>query len=191
MNWAVLQPAIRAAVQASTGLVMNGGVEWDGSSAATALRPPVVANLSTGSVLAVGQDEEREATAAPDRTVMISGQREIHVTVKIETQNQADDAIALVYADRLRVRIQRQSVVDALASAGLALADVSATTKVNVTRQGRVLSVYITELTLNAAENDVDDTPGAGDWIEKVTGQSHFTNPDGTESSAQADIEVP
>jgi hypothetical protein len=193
MNWAAMRPAIVDAVQQATGLSMPGAVVWDGTMQASEWRPPVIVNLGQPTVLDVGSDEERRsftATPTPARTITRSGMRQINLVVKIETQDQSDAAVALIYADRLRVRLGRQSVIETLRAAGLTVANVGNSIPVRTIRQGRVLSVYATEMLFNAVENDTDDTVGASNWIEDMTGQSQFKDPDGTTSPTQADVVV-
>lgn len=190
MDWATMRPALLAVVQSATGLTDPGACAWKGSKDAVGRRPPVVANLSCSGAGGVGVDEQRGVFdgGTQMKDITISGSRTFSLTVRIETQEQTDSGIASVFADRLRARIRRDSVYSQLSAVGLAVADIVKTQTIdNVIVDGRVLSVAVVEILLNAAENDRDDSAGSGNWINRVTGASQYlTNPDGTDSHKQA-----
>lgn len=172
MRWDLIRPVLKSVVESTTGLTAAGAVAWKGSKNEGGFRPQVVANLSIGPVSGVGNDEERASYDAGTntRTVTRCGQRTFTMTVRIETQDQGDASIAMVYADRLRVRMMRDSIASQLLAVGVAWADMHPTqTLEGVKVQGRTLSVAIVEVVFNGVENDVDDTAGASDWIESAS----------------------
>jgi len=184
MNWPVMRPALAAAVRAATGLPANN-VVWKGTKEEAGWSPGgIVAKLSVSNIRSVGNDEERRVkydAQTNTRTLTLSGARQFSFTVRIELQDESDTALRDVYADRMRVRVWRESVAKPLRAAGISVADIRPTVSVDGIRaQNRVLSVAVIEFLMNAAENDVDTTPGSAEWIAEVKSTGTLERPDGT-----------
>jgi len=183
MNWPVIRPAILSAVVSATGLAPSC-VFWKGSKEEAGWTSGgVVAKCNILSPGQFGRDESR-AKYDPNtqtRTVTNSGARKFTLSVRFETQDGSDSGVALVYADRLRTRIRRRSIADALLAAEVSVATMNDTqTFDGIRMQGRIISVAAMDLIMNGVENDVDTTQGAGDWIKQASMTGTLTDTDGT-----------
>jgi hypothetical protein len=186
MNWAAIRPALLSAVVQTTGLKPSC-VFWKGSKEEAGWTSGgVAAKCSIASPGAFGRDEIRSSYDAvtQTRTVTISGARRFTFTVRFETQDGSDSGIAVTYADRLRARIRRRSIADALRAAEVSVATIQDTQTIDgVKSQSRVLSVAVVDLIMNGVENDVDTTEGAGDWVKQASMTGTLTNADGTKTT--------
>lgn len=177
MNWATIRTTLADVVETVTG-IDDAQISWKGTTGnATWSRYPQV-EMSVRSIIGVGRDEERHDSEAGDPigpdTVTISGVRQLVWTVRIESQNAADTAIANNYADRLRTRLKRQSVRDTLNAAGLAVSFIQPAQQVDFKSQDRWSSVEVIDVMLNAVENDTDDTTDAGTTVGTVEMRSEY-----------------
>lgn len=177
MNFAAIREAIRVAVRDATG-APDSDVSWAGTVGQSAWqnipaasgRPPMSVELKITSVEASGIDEVRYHydSGTDTRTEELCGNREITVSVKIESDSQDDgEESPGQLASYLRARLRRPSALRALQAAGLGLAEIHATTNVDYVDQDRMLSVSVTDLLFNAAESDVS-APSSTGWIDSV-----------------------
>lgn len=190
MNWAAMRPALLSAVQAATGIDAKSVVWKDAREAAGWSKNGVVAKCSISGIKTIGCDEERRASydaGTNTRTITLCGVRQFSFTVRIETQDGSDSGVVDILADHLRTRIWRDSILTSLRALDMAIADVKDTQKLDVMLQGRALSVAVIEFVMNGVENDVDDSPGAADWIAEVSGTGTLTDTDGTETTLPFD----
>lgn len=180
MNLAQIKEAIRVAVRDALGFsdTQEDGrpslaIVWRDTHEAGAYRPDVRADLSTRSIAALGSDEERyEFDEDEDtNTPTLCGNRMIPVQLRIESPYQTPGTTlgAEALGARFLVRIGRQSILAALRVAGVALNSIGLVVNTDYTRDGRRLAVYICEVLFSAAENDLDTTPEAGDYVARVT----------------------
>jgi hypothetical protein len=88
--------------------------------------------------------------------------------MRIESDQQTDGADCFAVESRLRARLKRRSVVDALQTAGLGQGALGPAINADYVDAGRQKSVCIVELPLWAAEFDLDTTTGAADWIDSA-----------------------
>jgi len=191
MNWVAIRPVLKAAVQAATGVDVRS-IIWKGTKEEAGWsQGGTVVKLSTSGERTVGCDEERRAkydAGTNTRTLTLSGHRQFSFTVRIECQDESDTAVRDTLASRLRTRIWRDSITSTLRAVNVSIADIRPTVPVdNVRLQNRMLSVAVVEFLMNGVENDVDDTPGAADWIAEVHGTGTLTREDGTTFTVPTD----
>lgn len=186
MNWPGIRPALLSVVVQTTGLPVSC-VVWKGSKEEAGWTSGGV--VAKCSILAPGQFGRDDVRASYDatshtRTVTVSGARKFTFSVRFETQDGSDSGVALVYADRLRARVRRRSIGDALLAAEVSLATINDTQTIDgIKLQGRVISVAAIDLIMNGVENDVDTTQGAGDWIKQASMTGTLTDTDGTQTT--------
>lgn len=162
MDWTAIKAGLKSLVAQVSGLSEAGVVEWSDSPESATWRPSPRVTLSARSVVGRGQDGVRISSPDDngDRTATLVGARSFTLVVKVESDD-AVNADAKIYADRVRVRLKRKASLSALRGLGLAFVHVESTVDQELVTQGRKLSVCVTDIRLNAAENDVDTTPGA------------------------------
>jgi hypothetical protein len=112
-------------------------------------------------------------------------------TLRVESDDQDDGTIAQFYADRIRIRLGRQSITNALNAVGVAVADVLLAQPLNYKLQDREHSVVVMDVQLNGVDNDRDDTAEVGNWIETINVKSEtLYREDGTPADPQLDFDV-
>lgn len=182
MNFTTIRQAIRAAVITALG-VPDTDVFWSGTTEASGWhswdpasgRPPCRVELRLMSVMSSGIDEERQHfdQVSGTRTAESCGNRQLTVTVTIESESQADGEEAVgQLASYLRTRLRRTSVLETLRASGVSLAEIKMTHSTDYVDQDRMLSVSVTDILFLAAESDKDVATSTG-WIDH-TG-THFT----------------
>jgi hypothetical protein len=191
MNWDAIRNALKLAVQQQSGLTAPGAVEWKDQSSSAGWRGPAVANMSHTGERTIGCDEVRGTfnPGTQQKDILRCGNRQFDFTVRFEIEDASNTAIAAGYASKLRTRLFRPYVGEQLRAAGISIVDVKPTVAFDFKQQDRMLSVAVVEITFNAAENDTDDSPGAGNWIQSVSAQGQWTEEDG--STLSDDVEVP
>jgi hypothetical protein len=191
-----MRAALKAAVLACSGLTAAGTVEWKGTKQAGVARPFPRVNLSIASTKSIGVDEIRYAPGAnpevDDMTANICGPRTIIMTVRVESDDQADTGIANQIIDRILVRLGRKTQHDALYAANLSYADYSGVTVMDgIKLQDRILSVAAVDITFNAVENDMNTDDEAGNWVQSGhVYQNQLKEVDGTNHVPPVDFEV-
>jgi hypothetical protein len=135
----------------------------------------------------IGQDEERRDDSADgqpsdpttnDGVVTVCGPREFTLTVACESQVQTldDSRNAAAILSNLLTRFGRTSTVEAL-DPYYAISDWTDIKRVPYRdAEGRLINRYVIDLLCLAADNDVDDTLGAGGWIGEVIGTGTVTD---------------
>lgn len=192
MNWTTIRSTLKTAIEGVDGLSHAGAVEWGDSAQASVMRPMPRIDLTIRSLRGIGDDEPRTGYDEDTDTMetALCGHRQFTVSIRVES-DKATGGEAMTIADRLRVRLGRENVTQALRTGGLAIADIAATQVLDFKTDGRALVVAVLDVIVNAAENDVDDHERAGDFIEHVVGASEYlTNPDGEENANQVDLDV-
>jgi hypothetical protein len=168
LDWNAAREAIRQAVIAATGCVSTS-VVWDGSSDSGTWQAFPLIELEQRRVTA--WDDSEEYTTGPDGNMVttLSGPRSTRVQVKITSDNQDTNESVSVVAERLRTRLDRESIVEALRVAGIGIGASTDTVAASYKNtSGRVNSVAIIEIDFNLAQNDTD-TEAPTDFIETIT----------------------
>lgn len=197
MDWGAIRPVLKSAVASCLGYTSPADmarVEWKGKKQAAYGRGlGVRVDMSIGAVRGVGNDEQLlEYSGTEDANIVtLSGIRQITWTLRVESDDQDDGTIAQVYADRIRIRLGRESIAATLRAVGVAVADVLLTQPMSYRFQDREHSVVVMDVQLNGVENDRDDSIGAGDWIETINVKSEtLYREDGTPANPQLDFNV-
>lgn len=119
--------------------------------------------LKVTSCVTIGEDEDRYDD---DGNVTQTGLRRFVLNVQAEVTEDADSKSAIQTLERIRTRLRRQSVLDALLDVDVALVEVGTTQNVSSTFDKRVWSIGNLDVTFCAAVNDTDPVPVG--WIERV-----------------------
>lgn len=204
MDWSAIRVAIKAAVVSATGLLpqyvfFDGAPEatgwkgpsstgWGSAPAFEPQLPPCTIELKIRRVESPGTDEARAdytATPTPGRTINRCGPRRIIVQFKIESQAGTDSLNCFAVESRLRTRLARKSIGDALQAAGMGMGDMTPAIAADYVKFDRQMSVCICEMPFHAAENDMDDTTGTNDWIESTRAIGTMADPSATVDTGQ------
>ena len=86
----------------------------------------------------------------------------------IECQRTTDLSDARQIADLIRIRLRRPSILAQLNAAGLSVSKFGPTTLLEYAGSGHAVSRANLDVFLNAADQDIDNTLGSGDWIGEV-----------------------
>lgn len=196
MDWPTIYAALRQAA-ALSGVAAASIAFADEPAAVTWGSGPTLTMRISPERSFSWDEEERLDPPIPNpsnlpQTVTVSGQREFTWSIRAKVQNSAPGTIAEHYLDRLRARLQRTTTeTQILLPAGLAVIEVMPTTPVANVESNRTVSTYVMDVRMGAVENDVDDTPGAGEFIQTVNIASNtLKNPDGTDAPEQVSLVV-
>lgn len=187
MQWAPIKAALATAA-ALTG-IRPGMIAWkDQPQAGTwgfGARLTMQAKGLRG--LGVDYEELQDNDDDANQTVTVVGQRLFNWEIRCEIQNSDPTVSPLFYLDRLRARLSRQTTVDdILQPAGLSVVEILPTQPLPNVKDSRVIATYVMEVVIGCAENDVDDTAEAGDFINSVNIASNkLKAPDGTDAPQQ------
>lgn len=88
------------------------------------------------------------------------------MNVQSEVAEDEDEQWAMQTLERIRTRLRRRSVLDALLAVDVALIEVGTAQNVSTGFDGRVWSIGNLDVTFCAAVNDTDPIPTG--WIERV-----------------------
>lgn len=190
MNWNNIRRGLKEVIESIDGLDHAGAVEWSDSAEASAMRKLPRIDLSVKALQGFGNDETRRDVDPDtgDMTTSIYGHRRLTFSIRVES-DQATGAEPLTIADRLRVRLMRDSVIEAMRNEKLALAGFAPTQVIDFKRDGRALCVAVLDVFLNAAEIDIDDT-ASGAFDRVVADSESLTDPDGNPNPSQIHIDV-
>lgn len=199
MSWSDVREAVRLAIAEATQLEDVAGlrntttrrVEWRNRATASRMVSGAWAELRFYSPVAMGVDETRYSFETnPDRLVPnYGGPRQFNVQVLLQADNQEPDADAVgILAGRLRTRLRRREILDALLEAGVAFVRMGPSIEVDYTDiNGREISASTTEMTFACAEIDVDESEDAS-WIAELEYTLEVENGD---ADIEETVEVP
>lgn len=125
--------------------------------------------LKVTSCVTIGEDEDR---VDDDGYVTQTGLRRFVLNLQAEVSEDQDNKSAIQTLERIRTRLRRQSVIDALLGVDVALVEVGTTQNVSATFDKRVWSIGNLDVTFCAAVNDTDPVPVG--WIERVVLSSNI-----------------
>lgn len=167
MDFPAIKAGLRTAVEYALGIeTETRQVAWHGEPRAQvwASHPHVTLELLTVRALGVDEDRLHYDPVTGRNEVEHAGPRLIEVRVRIETDDQiAAEAIGSLAA-RLRARMRSGygRSYAALQAAGLGVAEIAPTVSADFTQDGRRWSASITDLTLCAAESDLETVAETG-----------------------------
>jgi hypothetical protein len=114
------------------------------------------------------------------------GMRDFTLNVQARSYDLSYSAWAITYLERIRTRIWRSSVREALIANGIAPFDLGPILDVQGKEDGHALSVANLDIHMRLS---FTDTPQLGTgWFEKITLTSHVKKPDGTEYPAPPNV---
>lgn len=192
MDWTTQLEAVRQAVITCTGLQDFTGasgtvtvqrVSWVNKPEAARWAQGAIADLELGSITNEVRDETRyEYDADGDKNVpTVSGWRRVSLSVRIMVDSQADSSSApTLYSGRLRTRMRRDGVIEALAAAGVTIVGVGPTvvSDFEEPNTSRIWSAAVVDLDLRITEWDTD-TEDDGDYIQTVEAEYEFDGREG------------
>lgn len=112
--------------------------------------------LKVTSCVTIGEDEDRYDD---DDSVTQTGLRRFILNVQADVAEDQDNRSALQTLERIRTRLRRRAVLDALLDVNVALVEVGNTQNVSATFDSRVWSIGSLDVTFCAAVNDTDPVP--------------------------------
>lgn len=186
-----VQEAIRQAVISASGTT---DVQWQGSARAARFGKGPQIDLVLRGAASIGQDETRRGFD-PDEDVLTetqSGNRHLPVSIRIEADTQKPGENAQAVAMRLRARLSRSNVLDALQAGNVALVEVMPTINADYRDQdARKVSLAVVDVLFATTENDANDAI-SGDYIATAEIHSEYLlHPDGSQAPVQIEIEGP
>lgn len=162
LNWSAICPAlIQAFTAAASDQPESPAPPWTAEwadRARTLMHPDVglALTLRVTSCVTINEDEDR---IDADGVETQCGLRRFVVNVRAESTEDEDAASALQAVERVRTRIRRRKIADALLAVDVALIEVGSTQNVSATFDGRVWSIASLDVTFCAAINDTDPVP--------------------------------
>lgn len=138
--------------------------------------------LKVTSCVNIGEDEDRygfdktpvegedEEDWPEDLYLNQVGLRRFIVNVQAEVTEDTDSKFAIATLERVRTRIRRPDVLDALEDVNVALIEAGTTQNISAAFDKRIWSIASLDVTFCAAVNDDGLTNGSGPvgWIERV-----------------------
>jgi hypothetical protein len=184
MNWEPIRDALLEAIQVTSG-VEPKFTAWVDEPAGAAFRAFPNIDLAISSVHGFGDDEIRIDRTVDPPVERISGPRQFTLTVKVEGESvHTHDAMTVM--GRIRARLRRTSVLDALTVAGVAIASFEDEQIVSYKANGQPYVAVVLDILCNAAENDISEEEPATDPIESAQIDSQYlTDPDGSNNPGQ------
>lgn len=168
MNWAPIYSALAQAA-ALTGIPASS-IGWAGQPANADWTMGASLSMQIRDLHALGfDDEERTDNAPANQTVTVVGQRQFTWSIWCQIQNSDPATIGISYLDKLRARLARTTTEqEILLPAGLAVVEIHPTQSLASIQAARKVSYYVMEVTMACAENDVDASANAGEYIASV-----------------------
>jgi len=195
MDWAAIQEATRAVVQACLEIPLATDVVWRKTNLGGTWKnsPRVFLKLRTRGQ--IGVDETRyEYNAETDENIPVQvGNRTWVVQVRIETETQVPGVDAGALASRLVTRIGRAQNRDTLRTARAVYLDCGPQLDVDYIMEGREIGCSQVEIRFSSLENEMD-TVSSSDYINHVEVSSEYLkSPDGVNlpDALQMDETIP
>lgn len=173
MLWANIAPVLvtqitKAAIEpTSTPATSNFSALWTNQKRPfgdVAIQAEILLSLNRGKLVDWGfTDTYNAGTNQIDRK--LNGQREFVLSVQVRSFNQAEANWAFEYAERIRTRIERQDIYDALLAANIVFVEDLGIVSADAVIDDRECSVANLDLRMRCA---FEDSSIALDWIEKV-----------------------
>ena len=171
LDWNAAKEAVRQALIEATGIAATSVVWGRSSEAGTWIAWPLI-ELQTRTVKAWDDSEEYSAAPNGDLVTTLSGPRMVKVQVKVVSDDANTGESVTVVSERLRTRLYRGKVLNALKDAGVGVGAMGPSIDIPYAgTNGRAYSASITEIDFNLVSVDVDTT-ASGDYIERVTYKS-------------------
>lgn len=141
--------------------------------------------LNVTTTAGIGSDEVRVVETRDEdgnvvsRQEAVYGHRRIILRIEAHALDDADDASAMDLIDRCRTRLNRRSSVAALQAVKLSVVSMGPALDTTYGEGERRKPRATCDIVLLGVAYDIDDTPGAGNWIEKVLLTGYLTGEDG------------
>ena len=180
IDFVTIKPLVASQIAALTGLDPKL-VRWVDEPSGTLAGALPVIWLCIDPLGSIGIDyEQRTDNGTDEQIVTVVGQRQFTLKIRIEsfTPDIADTRHAANLGEALRTRLFRSTAKQSRAGV-FAVSQVLMTKKLEYVEANRPINAYLMDLLCLAASNDVDDTPGTGDWIGEVQGSGTIKNDDG------------
>ncbi len=189
IDFATVAPAIRDTI---TGLAFAGVTPSAGAASPAAVwsrRPkgftsPDARKDITVAITSIGRIQSRDETryaynsGTDTLTASQTGERELSVQVKVESQDDTDALWCWATAENVRSGLARPSVDETLSASGVTFLRTDPIIPIDVRRDGRQLSAAVFTAYFAAA---LDDTSGeSSNFIETIDLTSNVTDPAGT-----------
>lgn len=175
MNFEELESAVKAIIVTASGLPA-ADVMWHGHANNAGMK-----GLGTGPgkvcylrwLAERGMMHEVRTTFDTDtglRQHRLVGHRRLTLDVKVESFSQLATSSARQVLDRIRTRLRHKPLKDAMRCANVGLISIGPAVNLDRIEEGRLRSVWVSDVVLCAAENDLPEEPTTGGWIETAGG---------------------
>lgn len=149
----------------------------------------LVLQITASSDVMTGERRTFDPTANGGNGELIStmhGMRDFTLNVQARSYDLSYSAWAITYLERIRTRIWRSSVLDALIANDIAPFDTGPVVDLQGKEDGHALSVANLDIRMRLS---FTDTPQVGlDWFDKIELTSRIQKPDGTEYPAPPNV---
>lgn len=177
IDWINIKGVITTLIADISGLGPTG-VKWqdEAEGGMWVVDPAVFLRIS--SVVGIGVEEERRSESlGNDQVVDLVGQRQFTLSIRAESfeQNIASPRHASTVIENIKTRLIRTSTIEQY-SGIFSIRDYMDAKWFNYTNQGRQVSAYVFDLICLTVNSDIDNTLGAGSWINEVLVRSNTIN---------------
>jgi hypothetical protein len=148
-----------------------------------------VTNVSAFSI----EDEVLRDVVLGELVETIVGQRKFVLQLQVIFPEHTDERWAFAVTERIRTRLRRSRIIDALYAVNVSIVSIGNSIKVSFLDRGRVVSAATMDITCATVAIDTDDQSGG--WIDYVVLDSHYQETAGVDLPNPAlnytDLEIP
>ena len=175
MNIAIYKTAIKSWVETQSGLTAQWRDERGGWQAKTRARLHLHTTQAVG-VDHIRWEQDTDLDPGEDFVPTFSGNREITLSIFVESRDQSGSNVASYYLEKLRTSLRKESVKSTLRTAGLAFSTAEAVVDLTSWVDDRIESKASLDVHFNAVVNETD-TDAVDSFVETVEIAAEMTNP--------------
>jgi hypothetical protein len=179
MDIATFKNAIKAWVEVQAGISAQWRDEQGGWQGKTRARLHLHSSRSVG-VDFLYHEQDQSLPAGEDYVPTVMGNREITLSIKVESRDQDGNGVAIWYLEKLRTSLRKPSVRAGLYEAGLSFSTVETPQDLDKWLDDRIESVAVMDVHFNAAVNE-RDADEATSFVETTEIGSTLTDPAGND----------
>lgn len=190
IDWVSIKALAKAVLVDLSGVAVVWQDEAEGS--AWTQMPCIFVRISSLGQVDQAMELREDDDAGHDQTVTLAVQKRFTLSLRCESfdQDLASGRHAGDILERVKTRLRRSSTIERLRGI-FAVQQVLGTAWFRYESQGRQVSAYTLDLLCATADNDVDDTDGAGGYIDEVKVASQYVKaPDGSRTKTQVSLDV-
>jgi len=180
MNIATYKTAIKTWVEAQSGITAQWRDEAGGWQSKTRARLHLHGTKAKGTDW-VSYTQDTDLDPGVDYIPTFKGNREITLSIFVESRNQAGSNVAIWYLEKLRTSLRKDSVKALLKTAGLAYSTVETPQDLSQWVDDRIESKASMDIHFNAVVNEID-ADEADSFVETAGIAATLTKPDGADT---------